>query len=154
MKCSKARQLIPRYVDSELSEGMVGEVQAHLAACGECRAEERSLRRALDLLGEWPDVPAAGQFEGVMRRVEQPATWRAFRLPLPRWAVAALAAISLAGGAAVGLRIDHAPPTKPPSEVRVAAAMDLNSFAVNDMLEASIQKGMTSGQDVPGKAVE
>lgn len=153
MKCSKAKRLISAYVDSELPDRIASELAAHLAVCKGCCDCERSLRRTADLMDQWQCVQPIGEFEGVMRRVEQPYAGHVFLLPLPGWAAAALAAFSLATGVVVGLNARQEAPPTPPTQASVMAAMGLDSFATNDLLEASIHEGVASGVAAAGKAV-
>lgn len=153
MKCSKAKRLIPRYLDSELQQAVADELQNHLSACPNCRGEEQELRKASALLDQWTPVEPDGSFEGVLRRLEQPARARMPRFPVPGWAAAALAVVSLATGAVFGVYTVDTPPAQVPAQSTVLAAMDIDSFVVNDMLEASIAEGLSGDEDASGEVV-
>ena len=43
MKCEIIRDLLPLYIENLCSEESCREVEAHLAACGRCRAEYRNM---------------------------------------------------------------------------------------------------------------
>ena len=49
---------IPAYYDGELRGARLGQVEAHLEGCTDCRAELEQLRRLSVLLGEAAEVPA------------------------------------------------------------------------------------------------
>lgn len=153
MKCSKAKKLIPRYLDSELQQAVADELQKHMSVCPDCRSEEEQLRSALTLMDQWSPVEPVGSFEGVLGRLEQPTRARMPRFPVPSWAAAALAVVSLATGAVLGVYTVDAPPTQPPAQSTVLAAMDIDSFVVNDMLEASIAEGLSGDEDASGEVV-
>jgi len=141
MKCSKVRKLVSAYLDGELGEARAREVEAHLAACSDCRAEAEAVRRTLDLLGEWRPVEPRLGLEALRERLKQraPRTWQPV-LPIPRWAAAALALLSIWAGASLGLRVPQAPPAKAPSEHQIASAVGLPQY--DDLVEASLAHGI------------
>ncbi len=156
MRCTKVRKLIPRFVDSELEESTALLVRDHIASCAACRAEEAELRSTLDLLSEWPDANAKLGFEALLERASQrsrkAAERRAPLLGAPSWAVATLAAISLAGGALLGVTTTQTPSSPPPSEEQVASAMALGSF--DDMLAASFACGIEADEAQDSQGVQ
>ena len=148
MRCSKARKLIPRYVDSELDESTARAVCGHIEACAACRADEAELRSALSLLDEWaPADPKLG-FEALLSRIDHRHRWPAEQtaplLGVPSWAVAALAAISIAGGAVLGVTTPGTPPKQVISEQQVAGAIALHSF--DDVVAASFAYGLEANE--------
>lgn len=53
MNCRRVQNKLSEYIDGELSVAEAGRVAAHLAVCGECRAEETALRRTIGLTQAW-----------------------------------------------------------------------------------------------------
>ena len=143
MRCSKVRRLISRYQDGELGEPQAREMREHLAACESCRMEESALRETLAMLSAWPAPEPKGGYEAVLSRVGDRARTRAplVRLPMPGWAAAGLAVLSIAGGSMLAM-LPSEPPGVRPSRQQVASAMDLHSF--NDVLEASVASAVTT----------
>ncbi len=141
MKCSKCKRLVSAHIDGELGEAVAREVESHLASCSECRAEAEAVRRTLDLLGEWQRAEPRLGLDALHERLEQRArrAWQPL-LPVPRWAAAALALASIAGGTALGGRVPQAPPEKLPSEQQVASAVGLPQY--DDLIEASLAQGI------------
>lgn len=59
--CKEAERRLHRYLDRELSEAEVAEVQHHLEVCDNCRARfrfEERLRRLVKQAGEKDQAPA------------------------------------------------------------------------------------------------
>ncbi len=155
MKCSKAKALLSRYLDSELGEAQAREVESHLSMCPACRAQEASLRSALGLLGEWIEAEPRLGFEALLDRVERRRTARRPRpswpaLPVPRWATAALAAATIVGGVVAGTaHRDAVQPAEPATVEQVARAMDFQPY---DVVESSLTYSLTDeGQPSAGK---
>jgi anti-sigma factor RsiW len=146
MKCWKTRRLLSAYLDSELPVAVAGQVRDHLAGCRQCRECERGLRRATDLLADWPDIELAPDYEMLVPRLRRPETTQGW-LPVPAWAAGVLAALSLAIGSLAGLSHIPRPDVRPPAQQEVASAIGLDTFAVNDVLEASIHDGLAFGQE-------
>ncbi|MDD3925379.1 MAG: hypothetical protein PHT33_01835 [bacterium] len=61
MDCLEIRELIPVFVDEELSACLAGEVISHTDACASCRRELYEAERMRRLLSEWavPQTPPA-----------------------------------------------------------------------------------------------
>jgi anti-sigma factor RsiW len=147
MRCYNIRKLISMYQDGELDDRRSGEVRDHLAGCESCRMEESALREALAMLNAWPAPEPRAGFEAVLSRIEGHARTRrtligVARLPLPNWAAAGLAILSIAGGSILAVLPGERAPGARPSGQQVASAMDLHSF--NDVLEASVGSGVTA----------
>ena len=154
MRCYNIRKLISRYQDGELDDRRTREVREHLAVCESCRMEESALREALAVLSAWPAPEPRAGFEAVLSRIEGRAGKRGTvvqvtMLPLPGWAAAGLAILSIAGGSILAVLPSQPAPGARPSGQQVASAMDLHSF--NDVLEASVTSGVTTQ---PGGASE
>jgi anti-sigma factor RsiW len=81
------------YVDDEVSDRERRRIEAHLAHCGECRAELRALRWTVSLLRQAPPVKAPRLFvvrEADLAKERRPARRRA-PLLVTQWATAAVA---------------------------------------------------------------
>jgi len=154
MKCSKARKLIERYVDSALPESAAAELQAHLQSCEACRSEEARLRGVMDRLNEWRGVEPALGFDALMERIQHRSTAAnraaAPAWGVPSWVVAALAAAGIAVGTSLGLVSSGSEPAQPPTEEQVASAIGLNSF--DDSIAASFVYGIETGETEEGQA--
>mgnify|MGYP005841566119 FL=1 len=154
MRCSKARKLIDRYVDSALPRSTAAELEAHLRSCEACRSEEALIRSVMRRLDQWPAVEPVLGFDSLWDRVQNrptvadpvPGPARA----APSWAVAALAAAGIAVGTSLGMLTPGSEPAQPPTEQQVASAIGLNSFA--DSIEASFLHGMETGESEEGQA--
>lgn len=154
MRCSKARKLIDRYVDSALPRSAAAELEAHLRLCEACRADEERARGVLRRLEDWPAVEPAMGFEALWERIESRRTI-AHRAPgqtraAPSWAAAVLAIAGIAVGTSLGMLTPGSEPAQPPTEQQVASAIGLNSFA--DSIEASFVHGMETGESEEGQA--
>ncbi|MCX8053865.1 MAG: zf-HC2 domain-containing protein [Armatimonadetes bacterium] len=141
MKCSKSTRLIPAYLDGELGEKVVRLLEKHLSECSNCRAEADAFRQTLVLLNEWSSVQPRLGIEALRERLKQ----RAGRvpqsiLPVPRWAAATLAVMSIMVGAALGLRVEELPATRPLSEQQIASAVGLPQY--DDLIEESLAHGI------------
>ncbi len=128
MSCERVEEMLPPYVDGDLSAEETREVDLHLDSCGECVATLGYLRRADAIVAGWPQTPRHMQphlariDEGVLPRIRQRR--RLFPL-LPRFnrvlPYAGLATFVLVLGAAVlalsmvlpGLPLTDAPKSAP-----------------------------------------
>ncbi|MGH2458391.1 MAG: zf-HC2 domain-containing protein [Chloroflexota bacterium] len=59
MECGPIEELLPGYLDNELSSDGRRRVDAHLEACGSCRALLHDLRRVDSIVAGWSDPPDA-----------------------------------------------------------------------------------------------
>ena len=103
-------QRLSEYVDDELPADERAAVDAHLAACAECRAAVDDLRAVIARASSLPDtVPAAALWSGIAARIgslPRSATVSVFRkaitsrlsFTLPQLAAASLALMVLSGG--------------------------------------------------------
>jgi anti-sigma factor RsiW len=144
-------------LDSELGEEHYNELREHLAKCAACRAKEAALRRALDLLQEWPETEPRLCYDALLARLDQRQVAREGsvlvpKLPVPRWATAVMVTTSIALGFALGIIIPEGnTPTSSPSEQQVASAMDLYPY---DMIEASLTYSITNSELNPTREKE
>src|SRR5687768_3059989 len=105
-----SKELIVGYVYDELSPAEQQGLEAHLAACAECRHELEGLRATRVHLGLWsPPEPDLGL--RIVRGASEPAPALPRRLRLaPAFAYAAAAAIVLAVSAAIAnVEVRYAP---------------------------------------------
>jgi len=171
MRCSKARKLIEKYVDSELDDALARGLRSHLSSCAACAGKESRVRAVLGLLNQWSAVEPEGRFEALLARVERsderirgqadrhmpsPRKWgfsrhasfprRGFRsFGVPSWAAVALATISIGGGMVAGMSNQQDVPVTRPTEEQVVKAIGLKSF--DDMLGASLVYGIQDKAD-------
>jgi hypothetical protein len=70
MNCAEIRSILPDYLDEELEEILVMEVEEHLAACAVCRENVRQLRATIEAVRSSPKQRApAGLAEAVARQI-------------------------------------------------------------------------------------
>ena len=62
MDCHKIKQLIPIYLDHELSSNDHRLVAEHLRTCPDCLAEARAVEKSWDLLGELDEIRPDPQY--------------------------------------------------------------------------------------------
>ena len=62
MDCRKIKQLIPIFLDHELSSDDHRLVAAHLRSCPECRAEARAVEKSWEMLGELDEIKPDPQY--------------------------------------------------------------------------------------------
>ena len=73
MKHSEIMELLPWYANSTLPEDERKEVETHLAACGECAQEVKSLaamQKAIVEAGDKVPVPSAHAFNRALAQIE------------------------------------------------------------------------------------
>lgn len=63
MNCTELREHLSAYLDGELEQELAERVKAHLATCGDCRAEFESLEQVTGLVHALPREPAPGEIE-------------------------------------------------------------------------------------------
>ena len=113
----RVQQLLPWYVNGTLPADEIEQVDAHLAACDECRAElaiERKLARGvatlpLDVDSGWQAMTRRLADERRGGGVRSPFALLRRRVPLGWAAGASLAASVAAVVAVIGLQIDRSP---------------------------------------------
>lgn len=131
MRCSRVKAQLTRYIDSELGEARARELAAHISSCEACSVEEASLRATLGLLTEWPEAEPRLGFNALLERIGSGAAVPQRRgwapdFPVPKWAVAGLAAASIAAGGLLGTMTPASVPTaQPVTQQQVAVALDL-----------------------------
>jgi len=100
------------YIDGELGAAEVAAIEAHVATCDECRNTLDELKQVVAAATALPDrAPATDLFPGILERIREgeaatvvpmrPArTARRFTFTFPQLAAAAVAVMTLSGGAA------------------------------------------------------
>jgi anti-sigma factor RsiW len=106
MTCDEVRSRIDDYVDGELDEAAFQEIELHLAGCGECRAEERSLRALLAHATALPRerTPGRDLWAGIEERLDEARPSRGRVWTMAGWGagLAAAAGVVLALSATLG----------------------------------------------------
>lgn len=62
-KCKEIRELLPLYMDNELSSSRMEEVKDHLAACDVCKQELAELEMIRQLLADTEEIPLPPEFD-------------------------------------------------------------------------------------------
>ena len=62
MDCHKIKQILPIYLDHELSADDHRLVEAHLRVCPDCRVEVQELEKSWEMLGELDDIKPDSQY--------------------------------------------------------------------------------------------
>ncbi len=75
MNCDQLKSLIPDYLNHNLEENMISEIEAHLASCSDCSQEVESLNKIWLKLGAIPEEePSAAlrlRFETMLEAYQQ-----------------------------------------------------------------------------------
>lgn len=105
MDCTSAKELIPVFVDGELSGEKGKRLEEHLGACEACRDELAALRATMSALDAWPGIDPRLGYADLRARIEQrQAGWRFPLLrPAPRWAVGTALFLGLLVGSLSGV---------------------------------------------------
>lgn len=104
MKCKSAERLLSRYLDHELDQGRVRQLEDHLAQCAGCRHELADLAAATDRLRAL-DAPGPSPFL-VTRVMAEVRLARRQRRPVwARVVTTAAAVLLVAGGAFAGVNL-------------------------------------------------
>ncbi len=135
MRCTKAKKLIWRAVDSTLSSAESETLNDHLAQCADCRTEHESALKTMQLIDCWEAPQPVGDYNAFLMSLSQDSA-KPVGLVFRRWLAGGLAAASIVCGVALGL-ITGVPATRPaPTEEELASAIGLHTFG--DMVESAI----------------
>jgi len=95
MTCHEVDERLDDWVDGELDAGAAAEVEAHLASCADCQAQERRLRQLLAHAASLPRslTPARDLWPDIARRIGRERTWSWAATSWPPWALAAAATV-------------------------------------------------------------
>jgi hypothetical protein len=63
MKCNEIRELLSLYIDRELDESQVIDVEEHLSVCDDCRKEYDDLKKTADALNQTEMAPVPDAFQ-------------------------------------------------------------------------------------------
>jgi anti-sigma factor RsiW len=97
MKCTHARRLFPAFWDDETTQAEREWLEAHFAACPDCRREYESYARTLELVGSLPRIePSPDLAERALARARRAET-APDRLPVsqPQWVPITAGAVGL-----------------------------------------------------------
>ncbi len=98
MSCKTIREQFEERLDGRLAGSQQAAFDAHVAACGDCRAEWRAYAGAWEVIERQPGIePSFGFVERTLRRLgEGPAVGRAWLWqPAVRWATLAATVVAL-----------------------------------------------------------
>lgn len=141
MKCAEARQLIWAYVDGELSERKVVDLESHLASCAACRKECEDARSLSELLVSWESVSPRMGFETLSERIRQrEQVSKGGWLPVPRWAAVFLSMLGIVSGSVLGFRASHQAIMQPMPAEQIALSIGLAPH--DDLVEAALLTGV------------
>jgi len=115
LNCKKIEDMLPSYLEGELSEWEAGEIEKHLHTCAKCRASLQEWKRCLSLLGNAPRLEAPAHIWEKIR-ANLPAERRQASFPL-RWALVSSLLLILVVG---GLTIFHTLSQPRPASVVIA----------------------------------
>jgi len=98
MSCKTIRKQFDERLDGRLDGVQVAAFDAHVAACGDCRAEWRAYAGAWEVIERQPGIePSFGFVERTLRRLDEPPavgrSW--FWQPAVRWATLGAAVVAL-----------------------------------------------------------
>jgi anti-sigma factor RsiW len=97
MSCEKLGGSLIAYMDGRASLAERKSVEAHLAACGACRARTEEFRGVWTLLDELPATTPSLQFDARLRERMAKVSWSRFWLiPQPRVALSLAALVVMA----------------------------------------------------------
>ncbi len=130
MNCHRARSMISRFLDHELSEDLLRAFEDHLASCPVCRKETEELRSLLEIVERPADMPAPTRLFALIRerlpdagRIRVTHWWKPVLVPVLATAAFILAAFASAN---LILRIIAQPPDR---QLQITSAtMDLSVF--------------------------
>lgn len=93
MQCSKMTDLMMKYLDKDISETELKELEKHNLSCKSCNNEFNSLKIAMDLVEALPDIEPPYNFEmKVMEKIEK----RRYRLSTASLLIGAIGLFSYA----------------------------------------------------------
>ncbi|MFQ5779641.1 MAG: anti-sigma factor family protein [Nitrospiria bacterium] len=105
MNCQVCRERLSEYLDGALDAAKIVEVEAHLAACVDCRETSHAIREGIQAVADLPAIePPTGFTRRVMNRIrkenQKPTLWHALfypiRIKIPLHATALLLIAGLA----------------------------------------------------------
>lgn len=150
MNCNKVRDLLPDYSMDMLDGRERQDVQSHLGACGDCRAELHAQDAVVALIEEHgARQPPPGLFNGVRNAIESGAV---VRERVPWWSFiytgpARAAAMSMALGAlALGIFL---PVGSPVSKVELPLHIHAGAPIATTALASSIRQHALSATEGP-----
>lgn len=153
--CDRALELISLELDGELTPEERTELEAHLAACGECRGAAEELRQLHTFLPELEEEVPEGLHQAIMDRIGAEKVVplsRARKAPhIRRWAslAAVFAVILLGAGTLKGFQGGSSTGAAPAAAnvTTAEAAQDTGGTAVGDAASGGGEQPETEGKD-------
>lgn len=154
--CDRALELLSLELDGELTPEEKRELEAHLAACGECRGAAEELRQLHTLLPELEEEVPDGLHQAIMDRIGAekvvPLSRVSKKSHIQRWAslAAVFAVILLGAGTLKTLQSGGSTATAPAaaSVTTAEAAQDTSSdAAVGEDASGGAEQPETEGKD-------
>lgn len=155
--CDRALELLSLELDGELNPEEKGELEAHLAACEECRGAAEELRQLHTILPELEEEVPDGLHQAIMDRIGAekvvPLSRVSKKSHIQRWAslAAVFAVILLGAGTLKTLQSGGSTATAP------AAASVTTAEATQDTADAAVGEDVSGGAEQPetdGKSKE
>ncbi len=155
--CDRALELLSLELDGELNPEEKGELEAHLAACEECRGAAEELRQLHTILPELEEEVPDGLHQAIIDRIGAekvvPLSRVSKKSHIQRWAslAAVFAVILLGAGTLKTLQSGGSTATAP------AAASVTTAEATQDTADAAVGEGVSGGAEQPetdGKSKE
>lgn len=155
--CDRALELLSLELDGELTPEEKSELEAHLAACEECRGAAEELRQLHTILPELEEEVPDGLHQAIMDRIGAekvvPLSRVSKKSHIQRWAslAAVFAVILLGAGTLKTLQSGGSTATAP------AAASVTTAEATQDTADAAVGEGVSGGAEQPetdGKSKE
>ncbi len=116
MECRRAEELFSDHLERTLHEILRGELDAHLAACGDCRALRQALGEVVAALRAYPELEAPTGLADRAARAALVARWRPPvvrpALVVPAWVQAAAAGFALIALGALLMVVGPEKPTR------------------------------------------
>lgn len=148
--CDRALELLSLELDGELTPEEKRELEAHLAACGECRGAAEELRQLHTLLPELEEEVPDGLHQAIMDRIGTekvvPLSRVSKKSHIQRWAslAAVFAVILLGAGTLKTLQSGGSTGAAP-----AAASVTTAEAAQDTSSDAAVGKGASGGAEQP-----
>lgn len=137
--CSEMESRLVEYLDGRAKPADRHAIEAHLAACGGCRARAEEFRVLWEAMDEVPEISLSPAFDaGLRARIAAEPVKHSFWdwLPSPRMAIAVTALVAMSVWLSTMPRVENNPPapTPPAVETEVSMIRDLPVLENYDVL--------------------